>query len=374
MKWAPGPGAHVTIKNGLKFQNEGKGLMGEGKEILSLDYPATGTTIISDGEEIWATQAQIAELFEVNVPAISKHLSNIFSDGELDQNSVISKMETTASDGKSYETQHYNLDCIISVGYRVNSSKATKFRKWATQTLNRYLQDGYVLNEEVLSKSPDKLNKLAATIRALRFEEKNAFAAVRECFKISATDYDKASQAARSFYALLQDKFHHAVTKMTASKLIMDRADHSEHKMGLTHTKSQIPTLQEAKVGKNYLTSDELHRLHLLSEQFLMFAESAALRDKKYTMDQLHQKLDDLLEFNEYPVFDGYKNYNAEDAKAFAEKEYARYILIKRLEHIGIDVNSDLLDEGAYNDYIFEAEQVSIASLNKHAKALVSCA
>ena len=192
-------------------------------------------------DTIWITQKGMARLFEVDVRTINEHLKNIIDTNELDENSVIRKFRITATDGKSYDTKHYNLDAIISVGYRVNSSKATQFRKWATQVLHTYIQDGYVINEALLRDDPEKLNKLAAKIRELRADEKNVFAQVRECFKISASDYEPSSQEVRTFYSLLQDKFHHAITKMTSSKLIMDRASYKEDNMGLVSFKDLWP-------------------------------------------------------------------------------------------------------------------------------------
>ncbi|MEJ0045941.1 MAG: RhuM family protein [Rhodospirillales bacterium] len=178
-------------------------------------------------------------------------------------------------------TTGYSIDVVISIGYRTNSKVATKFRQWATQIIRTYVDQGYVINEKQLRESPEKLNKLAAEIRALRAAEKQIIAKVRDCFKLSSSDYDPSSKEVRSFYALLQDKFHHAVTGLTSSKLILDRANHREDNMGL-HTKAgNFPTLADAQTGKNYLRADELYRLHLLSEQFLLYAEATALAGGK---------------------------------------------------------------------------------------------
>jgi len=239
-------------------------------------------------ETIWITQKELALLFGVKIPTINEHIKNIFNTKELEENSVIRKFLITASDGKDYNTKHYNLDVILSVGYRVNSATATKFRIWATSTLKQYIKDGFVINEAVLRSDPSKLNKLASKIRELRASEKNVFASVRECFKLSSSDYAPKSKEVRVFYALLQDKFHHAITKMTASKLLMDRSDAGAINMGLVSFEELFPTKKEVVVGKNYLTQHELYRMYLLSEQFLLFAESSALMGKELTMYDMH--------------------------------------------------------------------------------------
>ena len=328
--------------------------------------------VVFVNNDIWITQKGLAQLLEVNTPAISKHIKNILIEGELEEKAVISKMETTALDGKSYLTLHYNLDAIIAVGYRVNSKKATQFRKWATQVLHTYIKDGYVVNEALLRDDPEKLNKLAAKIRELRADEKNVFAQVRECFKISASDYEPTSQEVRTFYSLLQDKFHHAITKMTSSKLIMDRANYKENNMGVVSFKDLCPSKTEAKTGKNYLTENELYRMYLLSEQFLLFAESSALMNKNLTMKDLHEQLDKILEVNGYPVFSGYTDYIKDTAMRHAEVEYNRFRDIKKLEMLGINVDIVEYELGAYKDYEREIDTITTQQLNKHFQKLGS--
>jgi hypothetical protein len=277
-------------------------------------------------ETVWSTQAQMAELFDVDRSVITKHVKNIFESKELDENRVCAEFAHTGPDGKTYQVKNYNLDVILSVGYRVSSTKATAFRQWATKTLRSYVVDGYAINEARLRDDPAALKKLAAKVRALRADEKNIYAAVRECFKISASDYDKASQETRSFYARLQDKFHYAVAGMTASQVILDRADHRQPDMGLKTMNGKIPALTDATVAKNYLDSDELYALHLLCEQFLLYAESKALRGQKMTMKELARKLDALMETNEYPVFKEYKDYLKDRAIQHAQTELALYL------------------------------------------------
>jgi len=323
-------------------------------------------------DTIWITQKGMAMLFDCSTDNIALHLKNIFKDDELDQKAVTEEYSVTALDGKNYNTKHYNLDAIISVGYRVNSSKATQFRKWATQVLHTYIQDGYVINEALLREDPEKLNKLAAKIRELRADEKNVFAQVRECFKISASDYEPSSQEVRTFYSLLQDKFHHAITKMTSSKLIMDRASYKEDNMGLVSFKDLWPTKQEVKTGKNYLTENELYRMYLLSEQFLLFAESSALMNKTLTMKDLHEQLDKILEVNGYPVFSGYTDYIKDGAMRHVEAEYNRYRDIKKLEMLGINVDIVEYELGAYKEYQNEIDAISTQQLKKHYRGIAT--
>ena len=279
-------------------------------------------------ETVWATQRQIADLFGIQVPAVSKHLTNIFESGELDPLATVSKMEIVRLEGGrsvAREVEHYNLDVILSVGYRVSSVKATEFRKWATQTLRQYVTDGFALNEARLRSDPNALRDLAAQVRALRSEERTIYEAVRDCFKVAAIDYDKDSPKVRAFYAKLQDKFLFAITGKTASELILERADAAKHNMGLTTTKGKLPAKADTTVGKNYLQRDEIYVLHILCEQFLLYAESRAIRGKSMTMDDLASKLDDLLRTNDYAVFPGYRDFLKDRAMEHAVTEWARF-------------------------------------------------
>ena len=256
-------------------------------------------------ETIWATQAQMAELFGREVSTINEHIKTVLREGELSEDSVIRKFPITAGDGKTYDTNHYNLDMVLSVGYRVSSTKATKFRQWATQTLKAYLTDGFVINEKRMSEDSRALGKLAATVRKIRSDEKNIFRAVRDCFAAMASDYDHASPAARHFFARLQDKFVYAVNEKTSAQVVLERADGRKPVMGMTSL-DRMPTAKDAVVGKNYLDSDELYAMHIICEQFLLFVETKAIRGQAMTMIELGQKFNDLLEVSDYPVFPGY--------------------------------------------------------------------
>jgi hypothetical protein len=332
------------------------------------DESRSSIDVVVQGETIWATQRAIAELFDVGVPAISKHLKTIFETKELEENQVISILAITAKDGKTSSIQHYSLDAVISIGYRVNSKKATQFRRWATSIIGQYIKDGYIIDEKRLREDPAKLNKLAAKIRELRANEKNVYASVRECFKLAASDYEPSSNEVKSFFALLQDKFHHAVTRMTSSKLILDRANHAEPNMGLESFENTFPTLKEAKIGKNYLREKELYRLHLLSEQFLLYAETTALRGESMTMVQLHKQLDNLLVLNGYPLFDGYQDFLKPVAMDHAECEYKSFIQIEKLKMLGINVDLEDFYNGEYSEQLEQAEYLSPREMTRIAK------
>ncbi len=298
-------------------------------------------------QSIWATQAQIARLFTTDQSGVSRHLRNVFSEGELDRESNMQKMHIA---GSSKPTTFYSLDAIISVGYRVNSRRATAFRQWATGILTSFVEQGFVLNEEALRRSPDKLNALAEQVRALRSEEKQIYQKVRDCFAISASDYQPSSKEAKKFFALLQDKFLHAVTKSTSSKLIMDRSDHLDDNCGLQTIAGKEPTVREVEVGKNYLQKEEIYRLHLLSEQFLLYAESTALAGKKMTMKSLHEQLDRVLILNEYPVFDGYKDSLRDEAVRHARAELERYRTRRKIEELGYEYDEEAHALGEYDE------------------------
>lgn len=293
-----------------------------------LGNQAINFNIDIDHETVWASAKQIAELFEKDIDTVSHHIRGIYEDRELDEKATSAKFAVVQTEGTrsvSRQVAHYDLDVILSVGFRVKSPRASEFRKWAMTTLRSYIVDGYAINEARLRDDPHALRQLAAKIRALRANEINIYAAVRDCFKEAAVDYDPKAQACKSFYALMQDKFLYAITHNTASELIMGRADRKKANMGVQHFAGNMPTVSEAQIGKNFLDHDELYVLHILCEQFLLFAESAAIRGKTLTMAELTQKLDSLLSVNDYPVFKGYKDYLRDKAIKHAQTEYAMW-------------------------------------------------
>ena len=273
-------------------------------------------------ETVWATQQQMADAFGISTSTVRGHLTNIFKEGELDERSVAREFRATGSDGKLYRHLAYSLDAILSVGYRVSSKRATAFRQWATNVLKSYLVQGFALNEQRLKDDPNALRDLAAKVRGLRADESNIYQSVRDAFAFGSVDYDKDAPAVRSFYAGLQDRFLHAVTGQTAAEIKLGRADHRKPAMGLCSTQGELPERADADVGKNYLDEEELHSLHILCEQFLLFIESKALRGQVLTMSKMAAAFEDLLRVQGHTSFPEYKQYLAPKAKAHAQREF----------------------------------------------------
>jgi len=291
------------------------------------DTPTGGVRLSLDdlSETIWATQAQLAALFGRDVRAISEHIEKIFADGELERNSVIRKFRITTEDGKSYSTLHYSLDVILSVGYRISSAQATKFRRWATTVLKDYVLKGFAIDEARVASDPAALKGLAAKVRKLRSGEKQIYEAVRDAFKLMSSDYDPNSTISQNFYAQLQNKFLFATVGQTSADIILRRADHRQIDMGLTSKSSAVPRLSDAKVAKNYLSADELYQLHVLCEQFLLFAESKALRAQPISMSEMSAKFDELIALQGQPVLAQYKGALRKRAVAHAKAELEKY-------------------------------------------------
>jgi hypothetical protein len=327
-------------------------------------YPSNGEDInvVIKGDSVWANLKSISDIFSTDSVNISTHLEDIFDEGELSRADHFKQFKSV---NLVTDEAYYSQDAIISVGYRINSKKATQFRIWSAKTLSQFITDGFLINEELLRSDPKKLNVLAAKIRELRANEKNVYASVRECFKIAASDYQPSSSEVKKFYSLLQDKFHHAITQMTSSKLILDRASYEDDKMGLQSIQGIIPTRREAETGKNYLSENEIYRMHLLSEQFLLYAESTSLSGKEMTMKGLNVQLDNLLRLNGYPVFEGYVDFLKDKAMDHAKREHETYIEIKKLEHIGVNVDLELFYIGEYNEYKEQTSQITPQQLNK---------
>lgn len=284
---------------------------------------------------VWATQNQIADLYGRDKSTINEHIKKIFQDSELDEKAVVGKFPTTGPDGKIYDVAHYNLQMILAIGFRTSSPEAVEFRRWANETLHAYLKDGYAINERRLRSDPVAADSLATRLRAIRAEERHVYASVRDFFKEASSDYNPNSRVCKSFYALLQDKFHYAITAMTAHEIILDRADHKQPNMGIQTYEGNLPTVTEAKTGKSYLDADELYTLHILAEQFLLFVQSKAMRRKTMTMKDLAKKLDELIAVNDYEVFPGYKSgTNKAMADRHAAEEYARFLVRLKKEDV----------------------------------------
>lgn len=281
-------------------------------------------------DTVWATQAQMASLFGIDQSVVSRHIKSIFENNELQDNEAThAKFASVQNEGGrevSRMVSHYSLDVIFTVGYRVNGARAAQFRQWANGVLKGYVQEGYALNGARLQSDPIALQNLASEVRAIRTSEKQMYEQVRETFKACSIDYDPKSDAARRFFAHSQDRFHYAVSEHTAIQIILDRADHAKPNMGMVAIGNERPTLELACVAKNYMEPDELRSMELLGEQWLLYAESMALRQKAVSMERLIAKLDQLIEVMEYSVFPGYQGIGANREKA---NEHAKLQLEK---------------------------------------------
>lgn len=260
-----------------------------------------GIQVRYENETLWMTQKAIAELFDVQRPAITKHLLNIFEDKELDKNSVCSKMEHTATDGKKYQTEYYNLDAIISVGYRVNSIRATQFRRWATNVLKNFTIQGYVLDKERMKNGSfideDYFEKLLEEIREIRLSERRFYQKVTDIYATSV-DYDPESPISITFFKKVQNKMHFAVSKQTAAEIIYNRADSEKEHMGLTNwKKSPNGKIMKSDViiAKNYLSKEELRDLEGIVSAFLEIAENRARKHIPMTMEDWSTRIDKFL-------------------------------------------------------------------------------
>ncbi|MBQ9292641.1 MAG: virulence RhuM family protein [Campylobacter sp.] len=248
--------------------------------------------VLFDNETVWLNLDQIASLFEKNKSTISRHIKNIFDEGELEPNSVVANFATTAKDGKTYNVDFYNLDIIISVGYRVKSLRGTQFRKWATKHLNEFIKKGFVLDDERLKNGSNRYFKeLLQRIRDIRSSERNFYQQVTDIYA-TAVDYDPKSKLTRNFFATVQNKMHYATHKHTAAEIIFDRVDSNKPFVGMTNFKGNYVTKDDVKIAKNYLNEKELQILNLLVSQFLDFAELQALEMRKMTMQDWINELD----------------------------------------------------------------------------------
>ena len=303
--------------------------------IFMLEGKEDGIQMMYKNETIWATQRAMAQLFDVGVPAISKHLKNIFESGELVENSVISKMETTASDGKNYNTTYYNLDAIISVGYRVNSVRATQFRQWCTFVLRQFAIRGYVLDHKRMENGAflgvDYFEHLLAEIREIRLSERRFYQKLTDIYA-TAVDYNKDAPTTRLFFKKVQNKMHYAVHGHTAAELIVERADANKEHMGLT-TWENAPNGKIVKtdvsVAKNYLREKELEEMGRIVNASLDMAESMAMRHIPMTMEDWAKRIDKFINLFDGSILQDSGKVSAEYAKEFAESEFEKYRIIQ---------------------------------------------
>ncbi len=292
--------------------------------------------VIYSGESFWLTQKKMAELFGVEVPAVSKHLKNIFETAELQEHAVISKMETTATDGKNYLTAFYNLDAIIAVGYRVNSKQATQFRIWATNTLREFIIKGFVLDDERLKQGKrfgkDYFDELLERIREIRASERRFYQKITDIYEQCSIDYNKDAEITQTFFKTVQNKLHWAITGKTAAQIIAERANATSKNMGL-QTWKNAPTGKILKsdiiVAKNYLIEKEIKELERVVTMYLDYAENQAARQIPMKMADWVQKIDAFLEFNEYKILKDAGKVSHDVARKLAEEEYEKFRIIQ---------------------------------------------
>lgn len=280
-----------------------------------------------EGETVWLTQALMAELFDTSKQNVGQHLKNIFEEGELSENSVVKKFFTTAADGKNYQTSFYNLDAIISVGYRVKSRVATQFRIWATQRLREFIVKGFVLDDERL-KNPDLpfdyFEELLRRIQDIRTSERRFYQKITDIYATSL-DYDPTNETSITFFKTVQNKMHWAITGQTAAELIHTRADSTKPHMGLTNWRGAKVRKEDVAIAKNYLTADELAALNNLVEQYLVFATGQAMRRIPMRMADWISKLDSFLTINDRDILIHAGKISHELALTHAEQHYETF-------------------------------------------------
>ena len=299
-----------------------------------------------EDETIWLSQALMAELFDRSKKTISEHLKNLFEEGELNEDSVVRNFRTTASDGKTYDVQHYNLEAILAVGFRVKSPRGTQFRKWANTQLREFLVKGFVMDDERLknppvpgaSPVPDYFDEMLERIRDIRSSERRMYLRVLELYALAA-DYEPTAKETVQFFRIIQNKLHFAVTGQTAAELIAERADHSLPNMGLTVWKGEIVRKGDVTVAKNYLREPEIDELNRIVSMWLDFAEDQAKRRKQVFLNQWREKLDGFLRFNEREILPDAGKVTKKDADEKAREEYDRFAERRReqLENQGAE-------------------------------------
>lgn len=300
--------------------------------------------VVFKDETFWMTQKAMAELFDVNVPAISKHLSNIFEEGELFKEATVSKMEIVQMEGNrkvKREPEFYNLDAIIAVGYRVNSKKATRFRQWATKTLKDYITKGFVLNDDMLKNGKpfgkDYFDELLERIREIRASERRAYQKITDVFEQCSYDYDKNSDITKAFYAFVQNKLHFAVTGKTAAELVYERVNSEKPAMGLTTWKDAPDgkiLKRDISVAKNYLNEKELSRLNRLVTMFIDYAELMAEDEVLMSMQDWVEQTNQFLRNNRREVLEGKGKVSHDMAMKKAEKEYEIFRVKQDQEYV----------------------------------------
>lgn len=302
--------------------------------------------VVIKDETIWCTQKAMSQLFGVGVSAISKHLKNIFQEGELQKEVVVSKMEITtrhgAIEGKTQTSSvdFYHLDAIIAVGYRVNSARATKFRQWATKILNEYIRKGFVLDDDRLKQGTavfgkDYFRELLERVRSIRASERRIWQQITDIYAECSIDYDKNAPTTHDFYAMVQNRFHYAITGQTAAEIIYTKADHTKNSMGLTTWKN-APNgrilKSDVTVAKNYLQENEIRQLERTITSYFDYIEGQIERQNTFTMEQFAASVNKFLTFNDYRILPDKGRISAAQAKAKAESEYDIFNKTQRID------------------------------------------
>lgn len=293
--------------------------------------------VVIKDETIWCTQKAMAQLFGVGVPAVSKHLKNIFDEGELSPEMTISKMETVINRGKRGEVNEfidfYNLDAIIAVGYRVSSLKATRFRQWATTILKEYIRKGFAMDDERLKQGTalfgkDYFRELLERVRSIRASERRIWQQITDIYAECCIDYDRNSKTTRDFYAMVQNRFHYAITGQTAAEIIYTKADHTKEHMGLTTWKNSPNgrvLKSDVSIAKNYLQEKEIRQLERTVAGYFDYIEDLIERENTFNMEQFAASINEFLTFRRYQILPDKGKISAAQAKKKAEDEYALF-------------------------------------------------
>ena len=306
--------------------------------------------VVIKDETIWTTQKAMAQLFDVNIPAISKHLKNIFDEGELSPDATVSKMEIVQMEGErevKRETSFYSLDAIIAVGYRVSSVRATRFRQWATKILNEYIRKGFVLDDERLKQGTavfgkDYFRELLERVRSIRASERRIWQQITDIYAECSIDYDRQAQTTRDFYAMIQNRFHYAITGQTAAEIIYTNADHTKENMGLTTWKNAPEgriLKSDVGIAKNYLPEQKIRQLERAVTGFFDYIEDLIERENTFNMEQFSASVNEFLSFRRYKILPDKGHISSQQAK---EKAEAEYDIFNRTQRIDSDFDKEI--------------------------------
>ncbi|MCQ2225306.1 MAG: virulence RhuM family protein [Paludibacteraceae bacterium] len=300
--------------------------------------------VVIKDETIWCTQKAMAELFGVDKSGISRHITNIYKEGELSKETTVAKIATVVNRGirgeVTEEVDFYNLDVIISVGYRVSSARATKFRQWATKILNEYIRKGFVLDDDRLKQGTavfgvDYFRELLERVRSIRASERRIWQQITDIYAECSTDYDKNAPTTKDFYAMIQNRFHYAITEQTAAEIVYKNADHTKEHMGLTTWKNAPDgriLKSDVSVAKNYLPEKEIKQLERAVTSYFDYIENQIERHNAFTMEQFAASVDKFLTFNDYKVLPDKGHISATQAKEKAEREYDIFNKTQRID------------------------------------------